>query len=91
MRKRLKVLFTGMVQGVGFRFSTERIARQHEVTGYVRNLPNGKVEVVAEGDEDSLEEFLKAVCEGPMSRYIEDADCQWSDFCGGFERFSIFT
>lgn len=87
--KRLRVLFNGTVQGVGFRFTAERIARHFEVLGFVRNLPNGKVELVAEGEEQVLMDFLKAVCDSPMSPYIRDVETDWSEPEGKFTRFGI--
>ncbi|MBI4115681.1 MAG: acylphosphatase [Candidatus Omnitrophica bacterium] len=86
MKKKLHVFFSGSVQGVGFRYTTERIARRHPVTGYVRNLPDGRVELLAEGDESALQEFLKAVREG-FNSYIRDADVKWDNATGEFERF----
>ena len=91
MKKRLKILFSGMVQGVGFRFTAERIARHFDVTGYVRNLPNGKVELIAEGDEEILEDFLKAVSESSMASYIRDIQSEWSEAEGRFKAFGIMT
>ena len=78
-----------MVQGVGFRFTTERIARHFDVTGYIRNLPNGKVEAVAEGEEEILKDFLNAVCESPMGSYIRDVQTEWSEAQGKFKVFGI--
>ncbi len=89
--KRLTVYFEGRVQGVGFRFTTEHIARLFEVTGYVCNLPNGKVELVAEGDEAVLEDFLKAVTESTMSHYIRDIEIHWSQAQNTFTRFGMAT
>ncbi len=60
---RKRVLYSGRVQGVGFRFTTRDIARGFAVGGSVRNLPDGRVEVVAEGDEAELKAFLAAVYE----------------------------
>ena len=59
--QRRRVLYSGHVQGVGFRYTTRSIARDYEVTGYVRNLPDGSVEVVAEGPVDQLDGFLEVV------------------------------
>ena len=88
MKKRLRTLFSGTVQGVGFRFTTERMARRYLVTGYVQNLPNGQVEVLAEGEEKSLEEFLRAVRE-TFHSYIGKADVRWGDSTGEFKEFGI--
>ena len=61
--ERREVLYEGHVQGVGFRFTTNRIARRFDVAGYVRNLPDGRVEVVAEGKPSELDAFLAAVAD----------------------------
>ena len=89
MKKCLRASFSGTVQGVGFRFTAERLARHFEVTGYVKNLPSGKVELVAEGEEKALSDFLKAIREGPMNPYIRDVKIQWSEATGNFKEFGI--
>jgi acylphosphatase len=59
--QRYHILFTGRVQGVGFRYTTANIARGYDVTGYVSNLPDGRVELVAEGARRELDDFLREV------------------------------
>ena len=59
--QRRQIFYSGNVQGVGFRFTTHRIAQDYEVTGYVRNLPDRRVELVVEGSELQIENFLAAV------------------------------
>jgi len=88
MKKRLHSLFSGNVQGVGFRFTTERLARHYAVTGYVRNLPKGQVEVLAEGEEKALQEFLKAIREAFQS-YIQNVDSRWEKAAGEFKGFRV--
>ena len=66
-----QVTYSGRVQGVGFRYTCQRLAKGFAVGGYVRNLPNGNVELVAEGEDDQVEMFLDAVAER-MTGYIED-------------------
>ncbi|MCG8451309.1 MAG: acylphosphatase [Pirellulales bacterium] len=61
--ERRQVLYSGHVQGVGFRFTAEGIARSYEVTGFVRNLPDGRVELIAEGPADQLDAFLQELAE----------------------------
>lgn len=61
--QRYTVHYTGRVQGVGFRYNTSSIARRYAVAGYVRNLPDGRVELVAEGNKDELDAFLREVRE----------------------------
>ncbi len=88
MKKQLRALFSGSVQGVGFRFTAERIARHFEVTGFVRNLPDGKVEMVAEGEEIVVKDFLKAV-EKAMSSCVMDVQLSWSDAEGHYSGFGV--
>ena len=87
--KRMQVFFSGMVQGVGFRFTADRLARRFPVTGFVRNLADGRVEVVAEGDEAVLVEFLTAIRESSMKDFIRDLDARWSVAQREFRRFQI--
>jgi acylphosphatase len=87
--KQMQVFFSGTVQGVGFRFTAERLARRFPVTGYVRNLEDGRVEVTAEGEEASLVEFLTAIRNSGMKDYIRDVEAHWLDAAGTFRSFGI--
>jgi acylphosphatase len=58
---RRRVYYSGRVQGVGFRYTSRRLAQDHAVGGYVRNLPDGRVELVAEGDQAEVEALLEAI------------------------------
>ena len=87
--KRMRVFFSGTVQGVGFRFTAERLARRFPVTGFVRNLEDGRVEVTAEGEEARLVEFLTAIRESGMKDYIRDVEARWSEADGCFTGFGI--
>ena len=87
--KRMQVFFSGTVQGVGFRFTAERLARRFPVTGFVRNLEDGRVEVMAEGDEGILTGFLTAIRESGMKDYIRDVEAHWSKAEGVFKHFGI--
>lgn len=89
MQKRLTAHFSGMVQGVGFRFTAERIARRFDVTGCVRNLSDGRVEIVAEGEEAVLKDFLRAVGESPMADYIRRVETEWSGAKRQYKTFGI--
>lgn len=80
--------FTGRVQGVGFRYTVEQIARGRPIAGYVRNLPDGRVELVMEGQAEVLDEVVRDV-EQKMEGFIRGADCQTSTATGEFDRFSI--
>ncbi len=88
MKKRLHALFSGSVQGVGFRFAAERLARRYPVTGHVRNLADGRVELVAEGEEATVREFFNAVKQ-EMSDCIRHTDTEWSEAQGQFQKFGI--
>jgi acylphosphatase len=85
---RRTVLFSGHVQGVGFRFTVERIARQFRVGGYVRNLRDGRVEVIAEGAPDEIGRFVAQI-EETMAGYVHDRQIQDSPATGDFGDFSI--
>lgn len=85
----IKVLYSGTVQGVGFRFTVESIARKFKVTGYVKNLDDGTVEVVAEGDDFKTEDFLNAISESPLKHYITDTKIKRSVAEDLFKRFEI--
>lgn len=89
MEKRLQVFFSGTVQGVGFRYTTEQIARRHAVTGFVRNVPDGTVEVVAEGEEDILRMFMTDIQTSGLQHYIRDTQIRWAEPLKEFKTFGI--
>jgi len=88
MMKQIHAIFSGRVQGVGFRFTVEELANQSGVLGWVKNLIDGKVEVVAEAEEEVLKIFLERVKEY-FSHYIGDVEVRWEPASGGFKNFSI--
>jgi acylphosphatase len=83
-----EVFYRGRVQGVGFRYTVSRIAARFAVTGYVRNLSDGRVLVVAEGPEDELDRFLEAVLD-ELSQYIRGKNESLKPGTGQFARFEI--
>jgi len=85
---RATVVFRGMVQGVGFRFTTRSIASGYAVSGYVENEPDGSVELVAEGQREEVEAFVEAVSR-QMGRYIGERHIEWGSALGEFDGFSI--
>ena len=89
MKRRLRVFWSGRVQGVGFRYTTESVALDLRINGWVRNLPDGRVEALCEGSEAVLKTFLERVATGPMRSYIKDAQVDWSEATGEFEDFRI--
>ena len=67
-----RYLISGIVQGVGFRFFTEHAASVEGICGYVRNLPDGSVEAVAEGDAEAVDRFERALRRGPRSGRVQN-------------------
>ena len=88
-RARLHLIISGRVQGVGFRFSAYDEAKELALAGYVRNLPNGDVEIVAEGSRDNLQMLAAWAHLGPPSAHVTDVREEWSDFTGEFKDFRI--
>ena len=88
-QKRLHALFSGRVQGVGFRFTACRIAERFSVTGFVRNLSNGEVELVAEGAESDLVELIYEIRNSQLKRYIVQDEVTWKTATGEFNRFGV--
>jgi acylphosphatase len=68
------VFYEGRVQGVGFRWTTKNIARGYEVTGWVRNLPDGRVEMQVCGETEEVEAFLEAIAESDLKGHIKKVD-----------------
>lgn len=89
MKKRLHIYYSGMVQGVGFRFTVERLSRHLDVAGSVRNLPDGRVELVAEGDEDVLADLMGKIKNGSLRNYIHNEDVSWQESTGEFKSFYV--
>ncbi|MFO7918265.1 MAG: acylphosphatase [Anaerolineae bacterium] len=88
-KKRFQASVSGRVQGVGFRYHARETARGLGVMGYVRNRSDGTVEVVAEGDEDSLRQFLSWLRSGPRLAQVEKVDTDWESFEGEFDTFGV--
>lgn len=74
MRVARRYLLSGRVQGVGFRYFTADVAAREGITGWVRNLPDRRVEIVAEGETEALERFERAVRHGPPSARVDEID-----------------
>ena len=73
MHTHRQVYYTGRVQGVGFRYSVKQIASGYEVTGWVRNLPDGRVELAASGDHQEVEAFIDAIAGSHLATHIKEA------------------
>ena len=68
---KLRIYVYGLVQGVGFRSYTKRVAESYGLNGWVRNLPDGRVEILVEGDEELLCYFIKDVLKGPPASRVD--------------------
>ena len=87
-RQKREVYYQGMVQGVGFRYTARRIASQFAVTGYVRNMPDDRVFLLAEGLPEELDRFLAAVM-AAMGHFVDDTRENAGPASGHFRRFEI--
>lgn len=86
--QRTTVYYSGHVQGVGFRYTTRTLARRFDVTGFVRNLSDGRVELVAEGGSKELETLLRLIRE-ELGQYIRDVKTDTQPATGEFSGFEI--
>lgn len=89
MNQRVHVVIRGRVQGVYFRAATRDRARQLGLTGWVRNCPNGSVEVLAEGDKAWLEQLVTWCHGGPPGAVVTDLDAKWQEASGEFIGFVV--
>ncbi len=85
----MHIYYSGKVQGVGFRYAVKTAATGFEVTGLVRNLPDGRVELAAEGAREELEAFRQAIRDEGLDHFIRDEKVDWSDATGEFRGFEI--
>ena len=83
-----RAILSGRVQGVGFRFFAERVAREAGVTGWVRNRPDGTVETVAEGKDESVTRYLERLRQGPAGSRVTSV-AEEAVHPGGFQSFEI--
>ncbi len=81
---RAHLLIDGRVQGVYYRESARQTATALGITGWARNLPDGRVEAVAEGPREAVERFVAWCHEGPPAARVTGVDVQWSEFTGDF-------
>ena len=89
MLKRIHVFVSGRVQGVAFRWVTIDVANQLNVVGWVRNLYDGRVEVMAEGEEGILNQFIEFLKKGPRYAKVKDIEIEWLESTGEFSTFKI--
>ena len=88
-RESVRILYSGKVQGVGFRFNAKVVAQGYEVTGLVRNLPDGRVELIAEGLADELKAFLEGIRNSGLGTRIRSENEFWQPATGHYKSFEI--
>jgi acylphosphatase len=85
----MHILYSGSVQGVGFRYTVKTVVAGFEVTGTVRNLPDGRVELDAEGEKSELEAFRGAIRDAGLDHFIRNEAITWFEATGEFRGFEI--
>ena len=89
MEARARIVITGIVQGVMFRREITDLARRLGLTGWVRNLPDGKVEALAEGEKSRLDDLVQFCHIGPRAARVRNVEVEWSDYTGEYRGFRI--
>ncbi|MBI2885534.1 MAG: acylphosphatase [Candidatus Omnitrophica bacterium] len=89
MKRQVHVYYSGRVQGVGFRMTADETAHSVGVVGWVKNLRDGRVELVAQGEEPAVEQLLQALRTGPMANFIKDVEIVWGPPVELFKDFDI--
>ncbi|HEY4417577.1 MAG TPA: acylphosphatase [Verrucomicrobiae bacterium] len=88
-RHRMMVHYSGRVQGVGFRYTAKQVAAGFELVGTIRNLPDGRVELIVEGARAELEDFRAALRDAGLAGFIQDERVKWSEAQNAFRNFEI--
>lgn len=88
-RVRAHIFISGSVQGVFFRSNTQSKAKSLEITGWVKNLPDGRVEAVFEGEKEKVQDLIEWAKRGPSFARVNDVDVEWQEYKGEFEDFEI--
>lgn len=89
MKVRVHLYISGWVQGVFFRANARDRALSYGVKGWVRNLPDGRVEAVCEGEKEWVNKFIEWCKKGPPGAQVEDVEIEWEEYKGEFKTFSI--
>lgn len=89
MKVRVHVFISGRVQGVFFRYEIRNEARMRGVRGWVRNMPDGRVEALFEGEEEAVKELIEFCRRGPPGARVMKVDLKWENYAGEFKDFEI--
>jgi len=87
--KRIHLFYSGSVQGVGFRYTAQGLANEIGIVGWMKNLCDGRVEVVCEGKKEDIKDFLDKIQKGPLGYYIKNVDVTWEEPTNEFSGFEI--
>ena len=88
-KQRIRIFVTGRVQGVFFRQTLKAKAKQNDVYGWVKNLNDGRVEAILEGDTDNVAKLIEWAHGGPANAIVEDIEIQNEKFTGEFSKFDV--
>lgn len=88
---RAHLIITGMVQGVYYRVTARQKARTFDITGWVKNRPDGAVEAVVEGNAENIMKSIDWCRQGPPASRVSHVQVEWEDFRGEFQAFSIVS
>jgi len=89
VKVRARVYVSGKVQGVFFRSETADLAQSLGISGWVRNLSDGRVEALFEGEKEQVEKEIEFCRRGPPGAYVENLDIRWEDWRGEFREFKV--
>jgi len=88
-KARVHIFISGLVQGVYFRQNTKRKAMDADVMGWIKNLPDGRVETVFEGDSEKIKAMIKWVGQGPKNARVQDVKINQEEHKGEFKKFKV--
>jgi acylphosphatase len=86
---RVHIFVSGKVQGVFFRSNTQKKAKDLNISGWVRNLPNGRVEMILEGKREKIQELIEWTKKGPSFSKVDNVEIEWQEYIGEFKNFDI--
>ena len=89
MKSRSHIFVSGKVQGVFFRENTREKAAEFGLNGFIRNLQNGKVEAIFEGEKEKIEKIIQWIKKGPETTQVENIEINWQNYKGEFKNFEI--
>lgn len=86
---RAHIFVSGRVQGVYYRSNTKKIAEKLDLKGWVKNLPDGRVEIICEGEKEKIEKIIRWAKRGPLLAKVNGVEVNWEEYQGEFKGFEI--